>query len=66
MAKVTMQDKLLHLLKKRYVTPLDALQHAGCLSLSQRCGEFARNGLAIRKKRVHLDNGKWVMSYRLG
>ena len=64
--KVTMQDKLLHRLKKGWTTPLDALQHCGCLSLSQRAGGFIRGGLRVQKKWVHLDNGKRVMSYRIG
>lgn len=35
-----MRERLLALLLKQYVTPLDALRHCGCMSLSQRCGEF--------------------------
>ncbi len=63
--KQTMQQTLLELLKTRYITPLDALQHAGCLSLSQRCGEFARSGFKVDKRPVDLPNGKRVMSYKV-
>lgn len=61
----TMQDALLRLLKRRYVTPLDALSEVGCLSLSQRCGSFARSGYNVAKKWICLPNGKRVMSYKI-
>ncbi len=38
----TMKSQLLKLLKKQWLTPLDALEKVGCMSLSQRCGEFNR------------------------
>ena len=37
----TMKQALMQLLLKQWVTPLDALNKVGCMSLSQRCGEFA-------------------------
>lgn len=65
MKQLTMEARLLKLLKRRYVTPLDALDAVGCLSLSQRCGEFAREGYSVAKKWVALANGKRVMAYRI-
>ena len=65
MKQITMEARLLKLLKRRYVTPLDALSAVGCLSLSQRCGSFARQGYAVAKRWVELPNGKRVMSYRI-
>lgn len=62
----TMEAALLRLLKRRFVTPLDALAEVGCLSLSQRCGEFARGGINIVKKWVDLPNGKRVRAYKVG
>lgn len=59
----TMRQTLLDLLKTRYVTPLDALTEAGCLSLSQRCGEFRKAGIKVLDKWVDLDNGKRVKAY---
>jgi hypothetical protein len=53
-------------LKRRWLTPLDALQHCGCLSLSQRCGELRRAGVPVQDKWVCLPNGKRVKSYRIG
>lgn len=62
---MTMQDKLLELLKAQWVTPIDALDKAQCFSLSQRAGQFARAGHKVEKQRVDLPNGKRVMSYRV-
>jgi hypothetical protein len=61
----TMTAELVSLLKKGYVTPLDALTHANCLSLSQRAGEMARAGYRVEKKWRDFGNGKRVMSYRI-
>jgi hypothetical protein len=60
-----MHEQLLDLLKQQWVTPLDALNKAGCLSLSQRAGNFAAQGLNVQKRWVDLPNGKRVMSYRI-
>lgn len=61
----TMLPRLIALMRKRWVTPLIALQSVGCLSLSQRAGELERAGHHIERKWVRLDNGKRVMSYRI-
>lgn len=62
----TMESKLLRLLKRKWVTPLTALSEAQCLSLSQRCGDFARSGYSVAKKWVELPSGKRVRAYRVG
>ncbi len=62
---MTMQDKLLELLKAQWVTPIDALDKAQCFSLSQRAGQFARAGHKVEKQWVDLPNGKRIMSYRV-
>jgi hypothetical protein len=61
----TMTAELVSLLKTQWITPLDALQQAKCLSLSQRCGEMARAGYRVEKKWRDLGNGKRVMAYRI-
>ena len=61
----TMESRLLKLLKRKWVSPLDALNAVGCFSLSQRCGEFARSGYSVAKKWVELPNGKRVRAYRV-
>lgn len=61
----TMQDKLLELLTAQWVTPIDALNMAGCFSLSQRCGGFKRAGYPVKDKWVQLAGGKKVKAYTL-
>lgn len=64
--KPTMEHRLLKLLKRKWVTPLDALREVGCLSLSQRCGELRREaGVQIKDKWVELDGGKRIKAYRV-
>ena len=60
-----MHEKLLDLLKQQWVTPVDALNKAGCLSLSQRCGDLRHDGIAVMDKWVHLPNGKRVKAYKI-
>ena len=60
-----MSNMLLELLKLGWMTPIDALESAGCFSLSQRVGEFARQGHTVSKRWVDLPSGKRVMSYRV-
>ncbi|MFD0669697.1 helix-turn-helix domain-containing protein [Ramlibacter sp. MAHUQ-53] len=62
---MTMQDRLIELLRASWLTPLEALQQAGCLSLSQRCGEFRRRGLPVVDRWVDLPNGKRVKAYHI-
>jgi hypothetical protein len=61
----TMTQDLVSLLKNQWITPIDALMRANCLSLSQRAGEMARAGYRVEKKWRDLGNGKRVMSYRI-
>ena len=63
--KPTMKSNLLRLLKRRWITPLDALRLANCLSLSQRCGSFRRDGLNVIDRWVVTDSGKRIKAYRL-
>ncbi len=62
---MTMKAELLSLLKRRWVTPLDALREVGCLSLSQRCGDLRRSGVMVLDKWVETPTGKKVKSYRV-
>ena len=55
---MTMRDTLHSTLKRRWLTPLDALHMCGCLSLSQRCGELRRAGVPVQDKWVCLPSGK--------
>ena len=59
-------DKLMEaLLAGTTLTPLNALQIAGTLRLSERVRELAREGVPIEKKRVQVGDAH-VMSYKLG
>ncbi len=65
MKTTTMTDRLEKVLRRSWTTPLDALNKAGCLSLSQRCGGFRRRGLNVLDKWVHLADGRRVKAYRI-
>jgi hypothetical protein len=62
---MTMQDRLIELLKKEWVSPLDALQKAQCFSLAQRCSEFRRRGMNVVDRWVDLPSGKKVKAYHI-
>lgn len=62
--KQTMEQRLMKLLKRRWTTPLDALNQAQCLSLAQRVSEWRRAGVEINDKWVGLPSGKRVKAYR--
>lgn len=53
------------LLSKRWVTALESAQAGGCLSLSQRCGEWRRGGHCIVDRWVTMASGARVKAYRL-
>lgn len=61
----TMKSDLEALLRRRWVTPVIALQEANCFSLSQRCGEFRRAGLSVHSLWVDLPSGKKVKAYHI-
>ena len=65
MADISIQDQVAELLRKGWVSPIQALHQAGCLSLSQRCGELANEGHKVEKNWLDLPNGKRVRIYRI-
>jgi hypothetical protein len=54
---------LRHLAKGQSLTPLEALNLFGCLSLSQRIGELKREGWPIESELVAIGHGKKVSRY---
>lgn len=42
-----MKEDLIRLMRRRWVSPVDALRFVGCMSLSQRVGELKRAGVNI-------------------
>jgi len=59
-----MKEALIRLLRRQWVSPIDALRHVGCMSLSQRCGELRRSGVNVVSRWVHA-NGKKFKAYRI-
>ena len=65
MTTKTKKAALFALLRKQWVTPLEALEQTGNFALSQRAGDFARDGWKVLKRWVDLPSGSRVMSYRI-
>ena len=59
------KQKTLALLRKGWTTALQSAQAGGCLSLSQRCGEFRRDGMTVLDKWVETDGGARIKAYRV-
>jgi len=53
------------LLRKQYVTPIDALNKCGIFSLAQRVSEWRRDGHVIGDKWVISPSGARFKAYRL-
>lgn len=61
----TKKAALLAVLKRRWLTPLEAVAACGLLSLSQRCGELRRDGHCVIDKWVTLPSGSRCKAYRV-
>lgn len=61
---VQVKQDLIRLLRRQWVSPLDALDKLGCMSLSQRCGELRRDGVQVVDKWVSR-GGKRFKTYTL-
>lgn len=62
---MTKKEALLKALKREWLTPLEAVERVGIMSLSQRCGDLSREGWKVAKRWVDLPSGSRVMSYRV-
>lgn len=58
-------SRTIELLRKGWQTPLSCAMAGGCLSLSQRCGEFFRDGINVQSKWVKTSGGSRVKAYRI-
>lgn len=65
MTKETKTLRLIKLMKQRWVSPIDALNACGLMSLSQRCGELRREGVNVVSKWVHSPRGGRFKAYRI-
>jgi hypothetical protein len=61
----TKKARLFRALCRRWLTPLEAVAECGIFSLSQRCGDFRREGHTVLDKWVHLPSGSRVKAYRI-
>lgn len=59
-----MKEDLIKLLRRQWVTPAIALHKVGCMSLSQRCGEFRKSGIKVVSQWVKA-NGKRFKKYTI-
>lgn len=61
----TKKDNLFSLLRRQYVTPIDALNQCGIFSLAQRVSEWRRDGHLIGDKWIVTPSGARLKAYRL-
>jgi len=61
----TKKTTLFRTLCRKWLTPLDAALECGVFALSQRCGDFRREGHCVIDKWVHLPSGARVKAYRI-
>lgn len=59
-----MKEQLIKLLRRQWVSPIEALNKVQCMSLSQRCGELRRDGVNVISKWVS-SGSKRFKSYRI-
>ena len=61
----TKQDRLLTLLKREWVGPLDALERCGILSLAQRVSNWRRDGIVINDRWQTSPSGSRYKQYKV-
>lgn len=61
----TKKETLFTLLRKQYVTPIDALNKCGIFSLAQRVSEWRRDGHLIGDRWVITPSGARIKAYKL-
>lgn len=57
--------RTIELLESRWITALECAQLGGCLSLSQRVGQFRRLGISVSSRWVRTQGGARVLAYRI-
>jgi len=61
---MTQHESILKQLKRRWMTPLDALKLCGTMKLASRVSELRRDGVVILDRWVEV-NGKRFKAYRV-
>lgn len=62
---MTKKAKLLATLQRKWLTPLDAAIECGVFALSQRCGDFRREGYCVIDKWVTTLGGARVKAFHI-
>ena len=57
-------SQLISLMKKKWVTPQDALRHAGCFRLAARVKDCRDRGIVVHDRWIESD-GKRFKAYRI-
>ena len=63
--KAVQKPKLIALLKRGWLTSLESALKGGGMAVSQRVGEFRREGMCIARKWVTTEGGSRVRAYRI-
>ena len=58
-------DRLIHVLMRRWLTPLEAVYQTGLFSLAQRVSELRAAGVIVEDKWVRTGGGSRVKAYRI-
>ena len=61
---MTRKDRTLELLRRGWLTALGSAMGGGCMALSQRCGEFAREGWNVDRRWIPHAGGRHL-AYRI-
>jgi hypothetical protein len=62
---MTQTQQLIKLMKKKWVTPMDALNHAQCFRLAARVHDIRESGIEVHDRWKKVDSGKKVKAYRI-
>lgn len=62
---MSQKPALIRVMRRRWLTSLEAALEVGVLALSQRCGDLRRDGVCVVDKWVTTPTGKKVKAYRI-
>lgn len=62
---MTQTETILEMLQRGPVTPLDALQEAGCFRLAARINDLRQQGYPIETETITTPTGKHIAQYKL-
>lgn len=62
---MSQEQTILDMLKRGPVTPIDALQEAGCFRLAARISDLRQQGYPIKTETITTTSGKHIAQYIL-